>query len=547
MHRRGGAVAWLCRIVGAVARALTAIVRWRWRIVGSACVFVVAAVSYALYAYFGADEAEAWFGHDEAALNDPLRQFKYGSTGGDRLIGVPIGIFKALPELCRDYLPGEGWQSLGFIFEPGMERPVGTSLRHSLGFDRLSLNCAACHVGTYRAAREDDPVVVVGMPAHRLDLTSFARFLSQCALDERFNSWQVVQAAERAGADYAWYERLLLRYVAVPAMKEFLVLARHRFRFLGMQTEPGVGRFDTFGPAKALLNWRFEALPRREMVGVNDFPSLWLQGPREGMWLHWDGNNDSVEERNRSAAFGTGAVPAHLDRASLRATAAWLGSDGNRPPAYPLPIDEALAARGQPLYESYCADCHGRNGRDFTGKRVGTVEPIERIGTDPCRLDNYTAELAREQSSLYAAFPQERFRHFRKTAGYANMPLDGLWLRGPYLHNGSVPTVRDLLEPWRNRPAVFYRGDDVIDRKRLGFISDAATTDGLDHFRYETRCLAEPQVCAQYENPENRHDDHRCSPGPWAGNSNRGHDGPAYGTALPGADKDAIVEYLKTF
>ena len=32
-----------------------------------------------------------------------------------------------------------------------------------------------------------------------------------------------------------------------------------------------------------------------------------------------------------------------------------------------------------------------------------------------------------------------KFSHFRKTEGYANMPLDGLWLRAPYLHNGSVP------------------------------------------------------------------------------------------------------------
>src|SRR5690606_8199840 len=140
-----------------------------------------------------------------------------------------------------------------------------------------------------------------------LDLAGFARFLSSCALDERFNPWQVVQAAERAGADYSWLERQLLQYVAVPAMKEVLILARHRFRFLDMQTESGPGRFDTFGPAKALLNWRFETLPRREMVGVNDFPSLWLQGPRADMWLHWDGNNNAVEERNRSAAFGTGA------------------------------------------------------------------------------------------------------------------------------------------------------------------------------------------------------------------------------------------------
>ena len=31
------------------------------------------------------------------------------------------------------------------------------------------------------------------------------------------------------------------------------------------------------------------------------------------------------------------------------------------------------------------------------------------------------------------------------------------------------------------------------------------------------------------------------------GNGNAGHEGPAYGTDLPAADKDALVEYLKTF
>ena len=38
-----------------------------------------------------------------------------------------------------------------------------------------------------------------------------------------------------------------------------------------------------------------------------------------------------------------------------------------------------------------------------------------------------------------------KFSHFRKTNGYAGMPLDGIWLRAPYLHNGSVPTLRALL------------------------------------------------------------------------------------------------------
>lgn len=483
----------------------------------------------------------------EAFYNDPVKHFMYGSTGGDRIAGIPVGIFKALPKLCPEHLPGDGWQSLGLLFEPGMERPIGTSMRRSLGFDRVSLNCAACHVGTYRRSPDDKPVIVAGMPANGLLLGEFVRFLSNCAIDERFNPWQVIEAAEAEGARYSFIDRMVLQFIAVPAMKELLILARHRFRFLDHEPEPGPGRFDTFNPGKALLNWRFESLPANERIGIVDYPSLWLQGPREGMQLHWDGNNHSVRERNRSAAFGTGAVPTTIDRESLEFIAQWLGSPRNAPPPWPFPIDRALAERGQPLYARYCAACHGKDGRDFSGARVGKVEPIERIGTDPCRLENYSYELSREQGNLYSGFPEDRFRHFRKTDGYANAPLDGIWLRGPYLHNGSVPTIRDLLEPAEKRPRAFYRGYDVVDRARLGFVSDIAEERGRRFFRYETQCVDDAAICARAVNPENRHDDHRCVPGPWAGNSNRGHEGPAYGTHLSDEEKDAIVEFLKAF
>jgi mono/diheme cytochrome c family protein len=495
-----------------------------------------------LYADYSLDAAETFF-------DDPVKQFKYGSTGGDRLAGIPEGIFKALPQLCREYLPGEGWQSLGFIFEEGKDRPVGTSKRYNLGFERIALNCAACHVGTYRATPQSRPVIVAGMPAHRLDLARFTQFLTQCALDERFNPWQVVQAAEHAGVHYSLRQRLLLQYVAVPAMKEALILARYRFRFLDHEVTPGPGRFDTFGPEKALLNWPLEKVPQQQSVGIVDFPSLWLEGPRAAaeMHLHWDGNNTSVEERNRSAAFGTGAVPSLLDRKSLAFIAGWLRSDANQPPKYPFEIDAALAEHGKALYTVYCAACHGASGRDFSGARIGQVEPIAKIRTDPCRLDNYTHDLTAEQGNLYAAYPAERFSHFRKTDGYANLPLDGVWLRAPYLHNGSVPTVRDLLEPAENRPKVFYRGYDLVDRKRLGFVSTAAEAAGSKFFRYETQCVGDPALCAREQNPQNRHDANVCAPGKWAGNSNRGHDGPTYGTDLPAEDKDAIVEFLKTF
>jgi hypothetical protein len=54
--------------------------------------------------------------------------------------------------------------------------------------------------------------------------------------------------------------------------------------------------------------------------------------------------------------------------------------------------------------------------------------------------------------------------------GYVAQFLDGIWLRAPYLHNGSVPTLRDLLDPPARRPKVFWRGYDVYDPVKVGFI-----------------------------------------------------------------------------
>jgi hypothetical protein len=110
--------------------------------------------------------------------------------------------------------------------------------------------------------------------------------------------------------------------------------------------------------------------------------------------------------------------------------------------------------------------------------------------------------------------------------------------------------VRDLLRPSDDRPAVFYRGDDVIDPDGLGFRSDRSQAADRPFFRFETRCIEEEEDgarCASLPNAENRFPNHRCVPGPWAGNGNRGHEGEKYGTELDSADKDALVEYLKSF
>ncbi|MDO9636017.1 MAG: cytochrome c, partial [Thiobacillus sp.] len=100
------------------------------------------------------------------SYDDPVEHFKYGSTGGERNMGFPYWIFQVLPEVCPDLLPGKGYQSLGFIFEPSRDLPVGMSKRRHLGIDRVFLNCAVCHTATVRTAPDAKPILVSGMPAN---------------------------------------------------------------------------------------------------------------------------------------------------------------------------------------------------------------------------------------------------------------------------------------------------------------------------------------------------------------------------------------------
>ena len=108
----------------------------------------------------------------------------------------------------------------------------------------------------------------------------------------------------------------------------------------------GRGRVDTFNPYKAIqFNWTLDQLPHDELIGASDFPSLWNQQPREGMHLHWDGNNTSVDERNLSASLGAGVTPVTVDHASLQRIHDWIWT--LPPPRYPFAIDRASSAARQ--------------------------------------------------------------------------------------------------------------------------------------------------------------------------------------------------------
>jgi hypothetical protein len=459
------------------------------------------------------------------AFDDITEHFKYGSIGSEPGVSLlrpvggalpPYAVFTALPSICRDKAP-DGYRSFGFIFEEGRDLPIGVSRRRRQGIDHVGLNCATCHTGTVRDTAASPRRIVLGMPAHQLDLQAFVEFVLECSLDNRLTADAI---RGRLPADTGLIERTLLEFGLVGRLKNTTLALRNRIGPLLGDSVPrwGRGRVDTFNPYKAIqFNWPLDRLPRSELIGASDFPSLWNQQPREGMQLHWDGDNDSVDERNLSAGLGAGITPVTADHAGIKRVRDWTWT--LPPPPYPYAIDRTLAARGAALYGQACLSCHGDHRfRDGVkaGDRIGQVVTLSDIGTDPYRLNSYTVAFAANQ---YALFPdsQYRFRRFRKTDGYANHPLDGIWARAPYLHHGSVPTLRDLLEPPERRPAVFYRGYDVYDQVRVGFVTDVAEENGRRFFRYDTSI---------------------------PGNGNGGH---VYGTSLSEDDKRAIVEYMKTF
>ena len=251
---------------------------------------------------------------------------------------------------------------------------------------------------------------------------------------------------------------------------------------------------------------------------------------------------------------------------------------GLRSPRWPAvfpALDAAKVAQGAALYKKHCQGCHlpplDELQADLraekpvywvtnsSGKRFLDLRdiPLALVGTDPnqaIEFKNRTADTgalgkgrvsAAEGLKLVTEGIRDRF--FRQAGfsaeqklewqGYRDgsipavradeiykaRPLNGIWAAGPYLHNGSVPSLYDLLASRQQRPAKgFWLGSKRFDPAKVGY--ESTELDGGFWFDY-----AEP------------------------GNSNQGHwfeDGPrgkgVVGPALSEADRWALVEYLKS-
>lgn len=431
---------------------------------------------------------------------DIAEHYKYGSIGTEEPAGVPYWIFMVLPKVFPDLLPAPGgWMALGAMWEEGAELPVGFT-KQTIGFERVGQNCAVCHTATARLSEQEVPTLYLGGPG-RFNSAGYLRFLIACAEDPRFTADNLLAAITQI-YDMPLSERLLYRFLLIPGTQDALMDLKETYSFMDRRPPWGVGRTD-MNPFQLVVM----GLEDNGSVGSTDIMPLWNQRAHDGFLRHSDGLNPTVVEAARAAALAAGATPESIDIEGIDRLLPWL--DELPPPPYPYGIDAELAALGQPIFDAECASCHA-----FDGARTGTVISADELGTDRNRTDHWPAS-AGESFNEYAEDYDWDFDAFTHSDGYGARPLDGIWLRSPYLHNGSVPTLADMLSPPNQRPATFYRGSDIFDPVRVGFVSTGDHAERYGEF-YDTGVI---------------------------GNGNGGH---LYGTTLSDEDKRALIEFLKT-
>ena len=499
-----------------------------------------------------------------------LEFFLHGSMGSEV---IPERVLRAFIVTYPDLFPRADLANFGLLPDPDFGWPVGLSRRevpHLGGLSSLGINCASCHVGDVVSRNGGAPVRILGMTS-LFDVEAFfgavtvATFrTAQPASMRRFLSAYLAAgsgggdaAGEQLAREWRRQEERVLRAIAEDPLgaKDVIPGGLHRIdgrdlrldaSMLAPRTDgarrtdfarrtdlvllvramlklfhnmraslhipdevpgttpppSGPGRNDAFG----LLSAALFGLP--QPYAPVKFGLVWdLQTRR---WVHWDGNTEWPLGRNLLASLGLGApllgTRGLLDLATVERQTRL--AESILSPKYPFEVDDAAARRGAPIFLARCASCHAGSESDRR------LHDVDEIGTEPTRARSFTADQASRFNALLAGLEIPGYRPpstpvVRSTGKYWAPSLGAVWARSPYLHNGSVRTMQDLLTPPSERATTFRRGSHVYDPAVLGYVDDGA-------YVLDTRA---------------------------PGNGSGGHD---YGTDLPAADKRDLIEYLKT-
>ncbi len=471
----------------------------------------------------------------QQALNDYLSNnhddflsFKNAALGN---LGIPMVMFRLFPILFPDIwgAPSDFMSTVGLAqdtFEPTRVLPLGLGHIGSqpaipvptptgtvyVNVHVANLTCMGCHTG--RVIGPDGKVKnLVGAPSTQF--TQFRTAVLRTVNDPRYTATNFLNALNAQPLGFVYGDPTLVTQEALeraifnaPATStspsgadQFLTQLKNganagaqRFaQTLGAYTyqvpnapDPTAstpGYLDAIGagiaiitdPTKLTSSQLQAALP--PAPAEIDIMSTFNQAQRPA--AQWDGAIISQLHRNLGAEFGVIGDPAHLNMDNANRTTRL--TQALPPPPYPFDVDMNAASAGAGLFQSACAGCHTAGN--------STIFPTSYVGSDANRANIWTAfSLSGLQQALRAGCtdpvtcnnpdgsPVPDGDLARSTGGYMALPLDGIWARAPYLHNGSVPTLYALLTG--DRPAQFYRGNLVYDQKKVGFVADSAITAG---------------------------------------------------------------------
>lgn len=224
------------------------------------------------------------------------------------------------------------------------------------------------------------------------------------------------------------------------------------------------------------------------------------------------------------------------------------------PHEYAGKLDIKKIAAGKALYNQHCLQCHTLvDPTDKHRKLTAVLTPVPEVGTDPLMSNNFESRKAKSGSlegdrlmilagekipaeakvldlvthtaagallnqpwqtikAIINEYESNNNAPENPVPSYKGRPINGIWASAPYLHNGSIPTIYDLLLPASQRPKTFYVGNIELDLKKVGYIA----TESPNATFFDTSLR---------------------------GNSNAGHE---YGTQLTESQRWELVEFIKS-
>ncbi|HYP26354.1 MAG TPA: cytochrome c [Blastocatellia bacterium] len=502
------------------------------------------------------------------------RQAYYHADQGTRL--MPYNWFLALeqPGLSgKPFLSDEILEQFNLLPDPDTTNnpdrlPVGLVKNVAPDGEFVGLTCAACH--TSQIQFNGKKVRIEGGAAMSSPNT-FSAAMFKALLETKVNPIKFRRFAKKVlGERDDLGERLKLKVEMTKVLEAVFgdaLLGKLKHLY---PVEEGFGRLDALGRGGNLI-FGTELDSRNFVVadGPVSLPHLWDAPSFD--WVQWNGSIQQPMARNIAEALGVNApITLKGNSQDLFNTTVPVVNlhkiemllEKLRPPKWPAEIlggiDEEKARRGEALYARHCAGCHESQlgpPNEF-GKRFLHIQmfPLDVIGTDPTTAVNFNKRTVRTTglplpNPMSAAgaleavanqvekkkydelglTPEQRiemngFRanKLRPTLSYRARNMNGIWASAPYLHNGSVPNLYELLLPASQRSRTFYVKDMEFDTKRVGY----KTGKVKNAFKFDTSKK---------------------------GNSNAGHeyrDGPrtkgVIGPALTDEERWALVEYLKT-